>query len=121
MAAIVWLDVTTVDASLAATAAPLQLVILDLIHELVNVRVCGGEDAKRTKMVRVRLAAHLAKVFGQVAEDQVAGPVTSRSMGGISKSMAAAAMTDDGLTRTGHGQLYQMLVKLAARGQGFRS
>lgn len=121
MAAIVWPDVTVVDASLASTAAPLQLVILDLVHELVNVRVFGGEDGKRTKMVRVLLAAHFAKVFGQIGAGEVAGPVTSRSMGGISKSMATAAMTDDGLSRTGHGQLYRMIVKFAPLTQGFRS
>lgn len=121
MAAISWADVLTVDASLVSTDPALQLVLLDLVNaELVNVRVFGGEESKRTKLVRTLLAAHFAKVFGQVIGGENVGPVTSRSGGGISKSMAAAAMTDDGLQRSAHGQLYQFLVKRAPLAQAMR-
>lgn len=121
MAAIIWSDVTTLDASLSATPAPLQTVLLQLVHEMISPAAFGGEDAARTKTARSLLAAHFAKLFGQIAGGEVVGPVTSRSLGGISKSMAAAAMTDEGLTRTGHGQAYQFLVRTAPRTQAFRA
>lgn len=121
MAAILWSDVVTLDASLTATPVPLQAVLLLLVHEMINPATFGGEESQRTKMARSLLAAHFAKLFGQIAGGEVVGPVTSRSMGGISKSMAAAAMTPEGLTRTGHGQAYQFLVSTASRAQGFRA
>lgn len=118
---ITWSDVTTLDASLTAASAPLQAVLLLLVHEMTNPFTFGGEASARTRMARALLAAHFAKLFGQIADGQVPGPATSRSAGGISKSMAAAAMTDDGLTRTGHGQAYRFLVSTAPRAQAFRA
>lgn len=119
MAAIVWTDVVALEAGLVSTPLVAQTLILDFVHEVVGAQYLGGEGAKRTKMVRSLLAAHFAKVIEQIGQGQATGPVTSRSIGGISKSWLAAGMTDDGLQRTGHGSMYLFVVRRAPKAQGF--
>lgn len=121
MAAILWSDVVTVDASLASTAVALQTEILAYVHEVVGVHSLGGEESHRLKLARIYLAAHMAVIAKQIGDGQATGPVTSRSIGGISKSWLAPQMTDDGLQRTGHGSLYLFVVRNAPRTQGFRA
>jgi hypothetical protein len=118
MAAITWADVVVLEAGLSAAPLGMQATILAYVHEVVGVQSLGGEDSQRLKMARSLLAAHLAKVFEQLGQGQATGPVTSRSLGGISKSWAAGAMTDDGLQRTGHGSLYLFVVRNAPKAQG---
>lgn len=120
MAAITWADVVALDAALASAPTALQTVVLTFVHETVGVHALGGEESARLKMARSLLAAHFAAVFRQISDGQATGPVTSRSIGGISKSWIAGQMTDDGLQRTGHGSLYLFVVRNAPRAQGFR-
>jgi hypothetical protein len=119
MAAITWVNVTDLEAGLSATPPATQTAILAYVHEVVAAARLGGEEAQRTKMARALLAAHFAKVHEQLAAGQATGPVTSRSIGGISKSWLAPSMTEDGLQRTGHGASYLLVVRTAPLCQGF--
>lgn len=119
MAAITWANVTDLEAGLSETPLAAQTAILAYVHEVVAADRLGGEEAERTKMARAALAAHLAKMHQQLAAGQATGPVTSRSIGGISKSWLAPSMTEDGLQRTGHGSLYLFVVRTAPKCQGF--
>lgn len=118
MAAITWSHVTELEPGLSEAPTTLQTTILAYVHEVVGVAYLGGEDSARLKMARALLAAHLAKLAEQLAGGQTAGPVTSRSMGGISKGWASAQMSDDGLQRTGHGSAYLLLIRSAPLTQG---
>jgi hypothetical protein len=116
---ITWLDVVKLEAGLSTVPLDWQTEILTYVHEVVGVQSLGGEASPRLKMVRRTLAAHFGKLYQQLAGGLTTGPVTSRSMGGISKSMLSAGMTEDGLQRTGHGSLYLFVVRSAPKCQGF--
>ncbi|MGN6103653.1 MAG: DUF4054 domain-containing protein [Kofleriaceae bacterium] len=65
-----------------------------------------GESANTTRLARIYLAAHIAKM-GKRAASSAAGPVTSESAGGIRRSYGFAALTDThSLRTTNYGQLY---------------
>lgn len=119
MAAITWPDVLVLEAGLSTVPLASQTAILAYVHEVVGVQSLGGEASERLKMVRRALAAHFGKLHQQIGDGLTTGPVTSRSIGGISKSWLAAGMTEDGLQRTGHGSLYLFLVRNAPKCQGF--
>lgn len=119
MAAISWPDVTALEAGLSTVPTDWQAGILAYVHEVVGVQSLGGEDSERLKMARRTLAAHLGALHQQLAAGLTTGPVTSRSIGGISKSWLATAMSEDGLQRTGHGSLYLFVVRCAPKCQGF--
>ena len=94
MAAITWAHVVAHASALATVNADQQADLLAFVNAHVNAGAFGGEDAYRTKLARVYLAAHLASLPGAgVASGgaHAAGPVTSESTGGVSRSYAAAA------------------------------
>jgi hypothetical protein len=119
MAAITWADVVVFESELATVPLAAQAEILALVHEVVGVKTFGGENARRTRMARIYLAAHNGALWLQVAAGNSTGAETSMSGGGLSISMAAPQMTADGMTRTAHGQRYLHLVRNAPLGQGF--
>lgn len=87
MAAIVWTDVTAIAVELTAVPVDAQTLFLSYVNTSLNVDYFGGESHINTKLARIYLAAHLGKTQLQ-GGDSIAGPVTSESAGGLSRSYA---------------------------------
>lgn len=113
MASIIWSDVTAFAPELAAVAAGAQTDLLAYVNgDGVAVDVFGGEDSPTTRLARIYLAAHVATVgrFGAGA-----GPLTSHSAGGLSRSFAQ--FSGGGLIgTTGYGRLFLQLARPGAVG-----
>ena len=111
MAAITWTDVTDYAAELAVyTSVNGQNIILNVVNGSgLDASNFGGENAPKTKLARVLLAAHYATMTLQSAGG-VTGPVTSRTEGGVSESYGNFTMTNTvALDATEYGQLFRLL------------
>lgn len=120
MAAIAWSDVTAIDAALSAVAAGAQTMFLAEANALVA-SVFDGVDGPRYKLARVYLAAHRGRQSLEAASG-AAGPVTSKTIGGMSKSYAAPNSGDsDDLDLTRWGRAYRDLCQSSPRARlGYR-
>lgn len=113
MAAITWPDVVAIAPELGTLGATAQTMILDHVNTALNVRVFGGEESPKLRLARVLLAAH----YGTVAMSGgavIAGPVTSESAGGLSRSYATTFATDafgGPWGSTTYGQSFAALVR----------
>lgn len=128
MANIVWTDITTAwptDTQLAAVAVPFQNLILDYVNKELNVALFGGEEASKTKLARMYLAAHFGKMVpiavATGAGGTIAGPVTSSSAGGLTRGFANLLSAGGAGTfgQTGYGQEFQALLDTTVARFGF--
>lgn len=119
MAAIVWQNVVDVAPELADPAVPvaLQTLWLALANQDVNVSLFyRGEDDPRLALARAYLVAHFGSGYGE-GSGGAAGPVTSESAGGLSRSYAQAMAAGGGiLGTTVYGQNFLALVRPMAGG-----
>ena len=117
MAAIDWDDVVSHAPELSTTDVDAQDDILDHVNTALVVAKFGGESSGRLKLARIYLAAHLASVSGQGGVG-VAGPVTSETAGGLSRTYAVLSATaQQELQGSTYGQLFLDLVRTSsARG-----
>lgn len=128
MSNIVWTDLTTAwptDTQLAAVAVPFQNLILDYVNKELNVALFGGEDASKTKLARMFLAAHFGKMVPVAvatgAGGSVAGPMVSSSAGGLTRSFGSlmAAGGAGTFSQTAYGQEFQSLLATTVARFGF--
>ncbi len=112
MASISWSDVTAHAPELSTVSAGAQTDILAHVNVALLVTEFGGEDAPKTKMARIYLAAHLATMAAQGAAG-AAGPVQSESAGGLSRTYAvgAAALAGGDYETTSYGQAFRALAR----------
>lgn len=118
MSPITWADVTgmfAADAALAALPVAAQDDILAWVNEQLNVTLFGGEDAPKTKLARIHLAAHMATMGRRGG---AAGPVTSSSAGGLSRSFSTPPTGTD-YDSTSYGSIYKMLLGTTTARAGF--
>ena len=108
MAQIAWADVVAFAPKLSSTPGAQQLDILEFVHRSIDPNVFGGEEHHTTRMARIHLAAHLAT--STTGNSGVTGPVTSESIGGMSRSYAVLA-SDSGLDKTSFGGTYKTLLR----------
>lgn len=117
MAAITWSDVTAHASDLTAVSAGAQTDALAYVNEMVDPDKLGGETSSRYHLARIYLAAH----FGTVSLKNgtpPAGPVTSESVGDISRSYGISAGAGEDIASTGWGREYLALVRRAAAARG---
>lgn len=106
MADIVWGDVTAVDAALSAVSAGAQTMFLAEANAL-RPAAFDGTTGPRFFSVRVYYAAHRGRLSLEAASG-AAGPVISKSIGGMSKAYAAPSSSDPSdfeMTRWGRAYL----------------
>lgn len=96
--------------ALADVAVEAQDAILETVEEQVDADQFGGTGSARYKRARVLLAAHYAQLALD-ASSGVAGPVTSISADGLSKSFAVSgdATSTSSLATTSWGRAYRAL------------
>ena len=108
-------DVLLVAAELNAVTDSEWAGIFDQVNEEVGIGNLGTQ--KRVDIAGVQLAAHLATVQ-QIRKGggSTPGPLTSITIGGVSKSFAAPTMTrNQALESTKYGQEYLRLIRLFGR------
>lgn len=107
MAAILWTDVVGEAGELSTTPALAQTAILMLVNTTgVSTANFGGEDAIKTRMARIMLAAHMATMLRRRG---VAGGISSQSEGGVSQSYYVGLANPRALDLTGYGQIFRLL------------
>lgn len=107
MADIVWADVTGFAPELTTVSAGAQTLILAYVNdEALDSSVFGGESANMYKMARIYLAAHRGTL---TLRGGTAGPVTSESAGGLSRSYGSGMTSSTGLESTVYGQEFLAL------------
>lgn len=108
MAAIVNADVE--DVTQGAITSVSSAVLAWINSMAINPALFDGEDGTTTKLVRCLIAAHFATVNGS-GSGLAAGPISSISEGGMSRSFAVNASNASGyLAGTGYGaQAYQLI------------
>lgn len=115
MAAITWPDITGTPPAAgiaseltALSDVPAQTLILLLVNTTgINVANFGGEDAVKTKMARILLAAHMATMF---LRRGISGAVSSQSEGGVSESYANIVASPKTWDQTSYGSVLRTLV-----------
>lgn len=107
MADIAWTDVTAFAAGLSAVDVLAQTDILAHVNVVLDVEMFGGEDAPKTRLARIYLAAHMGSSISQAASG-ASGPVIEQKMGQSSLKFASAA-SGQGLASTAWGRLYEQL------------
>jgi hypothetical protein len=113
MAAIVWGDVVAHSSPLAGVNVAVQADLIAAANATINVALFGGEDAPRTRLARIYWCAHFASLPG-AGENRAAGPVTSESREGLSRSYASPASSggdDGGFGETQWGRRYLELLR----------
>jgi hypothetical protein len=120
VADIAWSDVTAVDAALSAVSAGAQTMFLAEANALYA-SAFDGTSGPRYKLARVYLAAHRGRVSLESASG-AAGPVVSKTIGGMSKTYAAPTSGDsDDLDLTRWGRAYRDLCRTSPRARlGYR-
>lgn len=108
MAAIEWPDVTAWASEMASVAEAAQDLILAYANGLPYAANLDGEEGDRTKLARVLMACHLASTGPK--SGGAAGPVTSESEGGLSRSYGMLA-SSTGLGRSSYGQELKALLR----------
>lgn len=115
MAAIDWNAVTAVAAGLTKVPDDARTVILSHVNTALDVRRFSyGETDPRLRLARIYLAAHFATVsLPSSGASGPAGPVTSESAGGLSRSYGqlSASDTDPLLEFTSYGRMYRLIMR----------
>lgn len=113
MAAITWDDVLLFAPELSTFDSDAQDEILLFVNEEgIDVTQWGGEDAQRLRLARIYYAAHIATASSQGGNGGAAGPVTSETAGGLSRTYAFASVASDLLLdSTNYGRLLRMLMR----------
>ncbi len=106
--AITWADVLLIASELSTTATATQNAILEDVDREVD-DGAWGEFANKGKKY---LAAHLATITAQSGAGG-AGPITSETLGPMSRSYASAADTGNSLTSTRYGMEYLRILRIA--------
>lgn len=106
-----WAEVVKVDASLSTVAVEIQTAILTDVDAQLNENALG---AYRYQLCCKYLAAHLGAL--NISEDAQgpSGPLTSESVGGVSRSYASisgATLDNASLSSTRHGLEYLRLIR----------
>lgn len=103
---ITWADVVAVAPELASVATATQNAILaDVAAQLV-----AAQWGSRYDVACTYLAAHLG-TLSKSGGQGVAGPVTSETVGSVSRSYAAPAVSESGMGSTSYGREYERLKK----------
>lgn len=111
MASIVWADVVAFAPTLSTVDAGAQADVLGYVNIVLAVAQFDGEDGPTTRLARIYLAAHMGSL-GVAAASGSAGPVVSRSIGGISEDYAdTSSSSGSALGDTSFGELYLQLVR----------
>lgn len=105
--AITWTDVTAIAPELSTAALATQTAVLASVELQVNDD--AWDDLASTG--KAYLAAHLATLAARGASG-AAGPVTSESVGQLSRSYAAPATPSSSLGLTSYGQEYLRLTRI---------
>lgn len=114
MASIIWADVIAHAAELSSAHIVVRTDALAFANARVSSANHDGEDGPTTRLARIYLAAHY--VASNPSFGGGAGPVTSESEGGLSRSYAVASSTAwDALGSTAWGR------KFSALGRGSRA
>lgn len=115
MAAIIWADVVSIAKDMADPAVPAggQTMILALVNKYISL---DGEDGEFTKMARCYFAAHVG-VFTKAKGGPI-GNVIQQAAGGLSRAYSSNSPmgTDPLLDKTGYGQQFRLLCRLALSG-----
>lgn len=122
MADLVWNDVVAVAPSLATgVSAEFQTMILGYVNEVVQAKHFGGESSFTFKLARAYLAAHYAYLHTLDEEGDVAGPIVSKSEGGVSISYGGASSGGSGdlLGSSDYGDAFLTLVRRSPARAGF--
>lgn len=104
---ITWADVTAVAPELATVPVGVQTALLAMVGVMLpNPNALGTQyDAACTW-----LAAHLGTI-SQRKSGNIAGPISSESVGGVSRSYAVPAMDSvSDYSSTSYGQLLQVII-----------
>jgi len=111
MASILWSDVEAFAPELSTIDTVAQTGILAFVNTGLNIDILGGEAHAQLRMARIYLAAHFGTLSSQGGA-AAAGPVTSESEGGVSRSYANLMSSGGGaLGSTSYGQLYEFIVR----------
>jgi len=108
MADIDWDDVEAIAPELSTVSADAQTMILAYVNDALDVSLFGGEDAAKTKLIRVYMAAHRGAM---TQRNGVGGSVSSQSVGGISRSYGTVGGGADDYNSTAYGQEYLSLIR----------
>lgn len=111
MAAIIWTDVVSLAPELSTTSATTQTDVLNWVNQVLNIAKFDGESGVTTRLARIFLAAHIAKL----ARLGSAGPLIGTSAGGLARSYAAP-LSKSWLALTQYGQGYLALLPPVLRG-----
>lgn len=121
MSDITWDDVLVVAPALTTSVVALaaRTAFLKFVNESVQASEFGGVDDETFTLARAYLAAHFAAMVGQGVMG-AAGPVTSESELGVSRSYAFVPMMQMGmLARTNYGLMFVTLVRMGPAVAGF--
>jgi hypothetical protein len=103
---ITWSAVVAIAPELASVALATQTAILGA----VEVQLAAGQWGTRYDLACTYLAAHLGAVSLAGAQG-AAGPVTSESVGSVSRSYAAPVVASSNAGSTAYGREYERLKK----------
>jgi hypothetical protein len=109
-----WPEVVKLDAVLHCVLVPIQTAILADVEAQLNESRLGSY---RYQLCCKYLAAHLATVFLSEDAQGPSGPLTSESVGSVSRSYASiggATLDNASLASTRHGLEYLRLIKTSA-------
>jgi len=114
VSAILWSDITGTPPAVgiaselvALSDVPAQTLILLLVNTTgINAANFGGEDATKTKLARILLAAHMATMF---LRRGIAGAVASQSEGGVSESYANIVANPKTWDQTSYGSVLRTI------------
>lgn len=120
MAAITWTDVTDIAAELASVGTNARTKILAFVNEALDETLfANGEADSRLHLARIYLAAHFGSgALAGSGSSGPAGPITSESAGGLSRSYGsmAAAVAGGLVSGTWYGNQYLALIRPVAGG-----
>lgn len=113
MASIVWADVLALAPELVNVDSTARMFILSYVNgPALDPGSFDGENGVTTRLARIYLAAHMGSSVGKGAAGASGGPVTSESMGGLSRSysVGSVAQSIDATGSTDYGRRYEALV-----------
>lgn len=118
MADITWTNVTDHAAELSTVGSAARVDILAYVNDALAPGAFGGSSSNAYKLARIYLAAHLGLTSRPGTSGNQAGPVTSESAGGLSRSYAqlASAASDDSASTTRYGREYLALCRRSTGG-----
>jgi hypothetical protein len=114
---IAWTEVTSAFPELGSVTSDYgEFVITYINSSALDVSNFGGEDAPKTRLARMYLAAHFAAT---VLRGIAPGPLTGEREGDISRSYGVPRMDWQELQLTAYGQAYCALIQSTPARAGF--